>query len=183
MRFFRPSSPSDPTSTETMRVVHFWLACVNNVQPLTRDRTRLTINQKCTILLELIRLEKSNTPMAQMALLLRHPTITEKNISLWSGHRQKIFEAQAQGYRNGNYRSLVLSCRVGYLEQEKKVYIEFVWRRRVLGLKATEAWIVWAMVRILAIDQPKGWQDFRVSNGWLENFKDRWKISSLILCN
>ena len=52
-----------------------------------------------------------------------------------------------------------------------------------MGLKATEAWIVWAMVRILAIDQPKGWQDFRGSNGWLENFKDRWKISSLCVTN
>jgi len=102
---------------------------------LKRDRTRLTVNQRCSILLELIRLEKSNIPMPQKALHLRHPTISEKNISMWSKLRQQLFEAQAQEY--GSYRSLALASRVRYLEQEKKVYMEFVWRRRVLGLKAT----------------------------------------------
>jgi len=159
----------------------YWQASIKKVEPLKRDRTRLTVNQRCSILLELIRLEKSNIPMPQKALHLRHPTISEKNISMWSKLRQQLFEAQAQGY--GSYRSLALASRVRYLEQEKKVYMEFVWRRRVLGLKATEAWIAWAMEKILAIDQPNEWQDFRYSNGWLDKFKDRWKISSLCVTN
>ena len=61
--------------------------------------------------------------------------------------------------------------------------MEFIWRRKVLGLKARDEWLKWAMKQILSSQQPLGWEAFRCSNGWLAGFKTRFAITARYATN
>ena len=157
-----------------------WLAS-SVANDTTTTRCRPTISKKCRILEDLVKLERKHVPLAHTVLRSMHPGISAKNISDWSAQREKLFSARDLGL--GKCRSLVLASRVQFPDQEDALYLAFYWRRMILTLKTGDDWLVEMMKEVLEADQPQGWADAKLSNGWLYAFKKRFRISSQCLTN
>jgi hypothetical protein len=59
-----------------------------------------------------------------------------------------------------------------------ELYQRFSFRRHVYGIGADGYWLKYQMQSIVKELQPKGWADFKCSNGWLYCFVKRYNISS-----
>ena len=115
-----------------------------------QQRARPTVDQKCAIISELKALEESDIPLPQKVCLTMHPAVSAKNLSTWSKLRTKLFSAQEQGF--GNARYLTTASRVRFADQETKLYIEFVYRRKILGMEAPDGWLQWGMGKVTPIN-------------------------------
>ena len=151
-----------------------WRATFEN-NPVKRQRTRLTIDQKCALLDELVELEQKGTPLAQTVLTILHPGVSPKNVSLWSSLRETLFLSRSHGF--GHFRTLCLASRVSFPLQEDNLYMLFV-LRRMEGGEVHEQWLKDNMDTLLIADKPPGWGDFKASNGWIAGFKKRYRITS-----
>ena len=151
-----------------------YLLAATEVQPVRKHRIRLTINQKCKVLDDLEALEKKEFPLAQSVVATKH-NITPKNVSKWNSQKEELFYAREQGL--GHHRSLVLASRVMFPDQEDKLYIAFVYRRRKQGLATPDDWLQRSMLKIIDVEKPTGYEDFKASGGWLWRFKKRYRIS------
>ena len=149
-----------------------WLS---HVPPTILHRHRPTIDQKCVVLDELVKLEAKHVPLAQSVVRCVHPLYSKKNISEWSSDRVKLFLARSFGY--GNQRALVSFSKVRWEVQEDEVYMHFVIRRELEGLNTDDQWVKDKMDEMLVRDKPSGWENFCASNGWVTGFKKRYRIT------
>lgn len=152
-----------------------WKLRVEGVQPRRRHRVRLTIEAKCRVLDDLDSLEEQNIPLAQTVVAIRHGT-TPRNISAWNSDREKLFCARKMGF--GHLRTLVMVSRVLFSDQEDKLYLAFLFRRKNQGYVTTDAWLQDSMRTLLEAEQPDGWEEFKASNGWVALFKKRYRITA-----
>lgn len=146
-----------------------------------RTRCRLTVSKKCEVLSELLHLEKKGVPLAQSVVCAMFPGIGKKNVSLWRKNRFKLFAAMSQG--KGSHRTLREGTRVWFPKEEAALYMNFAYRRQILGLKTTDFWLKVEMTALLAYFLPGDWYRFKCSNGWVTGFKKRYRIASLCRTN
>ena len=112
------------------------LRCRQVVDVKKRTRHRYTVSKKCEVLSTLLSLEAKGVPLAQTVTCAMFPGIGKKNVSTWRIHRFKLFAALSQGL--GYKRTLHESTRVWFPKQEAALYMNFVFRRQILGLKTTD---------------------------------------------
>jgi len=148
-----------------------------------QHRKRLSVDQKCSVLDDLVALEKKNVPMAQTVVRMKHNQLylSASDISKWTRDRKALFLARSCGL--GHHRALVLGSRVWFGGQEDLLYLAFFTRRAVEGLPASDQWLKDTMDKILVTEQPEHWQKFCASNGWVAGFKRRYRISLLCQTN
>ena len=70
-----------------------------------------------------------------------------------------------------------------FRKEEEKLYLAFVYRRSVLKLPVSRCWLDSEFSKILQLNQPKGWEEFKYSNGWATGFCLRWRICSRAMTN
>ena len=150
------------------------LGCRQYVEVKKQTRQRPTISKKCEVLGELLRLEKQGVPLAQTVVCAMFPGIGKKNISMWRQNRFKLFAALSQGI--GSRRTIRNSTRVRFPSEEEKLYMNFVYRRQILGLKTTDIWLKLEMASLLSLYIPGDWYKFKCSNGWVIGFKKRYRV-------
>ena len=141
-----------------------------------KHRIRRTIDFKCQILSDLVKLERRGIPHAQTVLLKFHTGVSSSDVSRWQLARTTLFHAQRAGH--GQKRYMLGKTRVWYSREEDEVYVRFIYRREVQGLKTGDNDLVLMMHDTLVEFQPPGWKNFKCSPGWLSKFKKRYKISS-----
>jgi hypothetical protein len=78
----------------------------------------------------------------------------------------------------GHLRTLVMVSRVLFSDQEDKLYLAFLFRRKNQGYVTTDAWLQDSMRTLLEAEQPDGWEEFKASNGWVALFKKRYRITA-----
>jgi hypothetical protein len=64
-----------------------------------------------------------------------------------------------------------------YPEQEDMLFDAVYIRRQLLGLWVDRYWLQDEMLEILRLTQPKGWQEFKCSSGWVSSFCRRYCIT------
>ena len=130
---------------------------------------------KCKLLAELGKLVHARVLFPQTVLRVAHPGISAKNISEWNTDKDRLFLLRAEGY--GRFRHVVAERKAAFPECEDRVYIQFCYRRMVQGFDVDDEWLVRRMREALKDMQPPGWQNSKGSNGWLEKFKRRYRIT------
>lgn len=140
-----------------------------------KHRVRRTIDFKCEIILELEKLELRGIPHAQTVLLKLHTGITRSDISRWQLARESLFDAQLAGRNQKRY--LQKKTRVWHDKEEDELYVRFISRREIQGLKFTDSQLVETMRDILEEYKSPEWINFKCSPGWLSGFKKRYKIT------
>jgi hypothetical protein len=140
-----------------------------------KHRTRRTIDFKCQILTDLVKLELKGIPHAQTVLIKLHTGISRSDISKWKLAREALFDAQRAGA--GQKRYLQKKTRAWHSKEEDELYVRFIYRREIQGLKTTDSQLVDMMQEILEEFKPQGYANFKCSPGWLSGFKKRYKIT------
>ena len=137
--------------------------------PSKKTRNRPSINVRCQVLRDLIKLERDNTPCAQRTVRCMYPQFSKSQISKWSSNRQELFRWQLLGH--GSKRNVLRVTKAHYQRETDILYMRFVFRRNILGLKTSDKWLMMHMKKVLAEHMPLDWYKFTSSNGWLYNFK------------
>jgi hypothetical protein len=74
-------------------------------------------------------------------------------------------------------RNVVTADRSFFPAQQDQLFEKFLYRRRARGQEVDYEWLKTQMEVILKRDKPKGFQDFKYSNGWVSSFVNRYDIS------
>ena len=73
-------------------------------------------------------------------------------------------------------RSIVTGCQKFRIENDE-LFTRFVYKRRAKGEEVDRRWFKKTMQQIMNENQPPGWRNFRYSNGWLQVFLKKYRIS------
>jgi hypothetical protein len=138
---------------------------------------RYRVREICRILTDLSDLEKRETYAAQKVITERYEGIASSNISKWKQDSMWYFGALNDG--KGAMFKINSGSQVWFPECEKRLYLDFVFRRRHRGLRTTEDWLQTRMLEHLMDAAPADWYKFRASKGWLDGFKKRHHIKLL----
>ena len=101
-------------------------------------------------------------------------------LSRWKSNREDLFKQLAHHPR---LRKIRVQDSRKFQTQCDELYMLFYRRRMLLGLRASELWLKMKMRELLARDQPPGWAEAPLSNGWLHGFKKMYRISRQVRTN
>jgi hypothetical protein len=101
-------------------------------------------------------------------------------LSKWKAQEVELFDEVHQNPRLRKVRRQDSRKFPGLCDE---LYMKFYHRRMILGLYTSELWLVINMRKLLARDQPPGWEYAKLSNGWLHGYKKLYRISNQVRTN
>lgn len=143
-----------------------------------KRRKRPTNATKLDILEQLRAYHRKNGEDFPRSFFIAHIGFSKQCISDWL-HSPRLAQVAylPESACKKRLRNVVLADRAHFRAETDIVFERFLFRRQVSGLETDYEWIRHTMKGLLHERKPKGYQDFKYSNGWLQNFLEFYDIS------